>query len=43
VNIAEDQHHIRLHRQRVGDATAPLPSSLVCALDRLAESGVLMS
>jgi phosphoenolpyruvate carboxylase len=43
VNIAEDQHHIRLHRQRVGDTTAPLPSSLVCALDRLAESGVLMS
>jgi phosphoenolpyruvate carboxylase len=43
VNIAEDQHHIRLHRQSIGDATAPLPGSLVCALDRLAESGVLMS
>jgi len=43
VNIAEDQHHIRLHRQQSGHSSSALSGSLECALDRLTESGVLPS
>jgi len=39
VNIAEDQHHIRLQRQRSDELV--LPGSLACALTRLSDSGVL--
>lgn len=43
VNIAEDQHHLRLHRKRSGSQSPALTGSLVSTLDHLDQSGVQSS